>query len=405
MKEINDKMNILYITTVFPRPDDGATIYTDLACSLSKRGHSLTVVVADGKDRLVKSRFFQERGLEVLRIRTGNLYNVGLIKKGIANLLLGWRMKTGIARFLKNRQFGLILYETPPLSVCRAVAYAKKRFHAHTFLMLKDIFPQNGADLGLYKKSSIVYRYFRQQEKALYRVSDKIGCMSKANMEYIKQHNQNVSHKVVYFPNTKASAKLSGISRNAIRKKFGLPKGRIIFVFGGNIGLPQSPDFVVACAKIICGMDHAFFLAVGRGTHTDYVRKSLADFKNFKVLDNMKRSDYDELLSACDVGLIFLDCRFSVPNFPSRILSYMNLSLAVLAATDTATDIKDLIESSGCGLWCPSENTVQFEACANDLCENTAKRLEMGAKGYHYFINHFDADTGAQLLETYTEKF
>ena len=394
-------MNILYLTSVFPRPEDGATIYTDLACELSRRGHSLTVVVADGKKTQKQAQLRTERGLEVLRVRTGNLYNVGFLKKGLATLLLSHHLKRGIMRFLKNRTYDLILYETPPLAVYKTVQYAKKRFGTSSFLMLKDIFPQNGVDLGIYKKNSFIFQYFRRQENALYRVSDKIGCMSKANMEYMKKHNPAVSGKVVFFPNTKAVSEMPAISKASVREKFHLPADKTIFVFGGNIGLPQSPDALIACAKKICEMEKAFFLAVGRGTHTEYVRHALSNADNFMVLNELKRCDYEELLSACDVGLIFLDSRFTVPNFPSRILSYMNFSLAVLACTDNVSDIKDLLSESGCGFWCKNGCLAQFKQHAGKLCENSQMREEMGRKGYLFFKERLNPGISADLLETY----
>ena len=51
--------------------------------------------------------------------------------------------------------------------------------------MLKDIFPQNAVDLGIIKQGGFLHSYFKTKEKLLYNISDFIGCMSKANMEYI----------------------------------------------------------------------------------------------------------------------------------------------------------------------------------------------------------------------------
>lgn len=396
-------MNILYITTVFPRPEDGATIYTDLARELSRRGHKLTVVVADGKKTCAKAQSAEERGLEVLRVRTENLYNVGFFKKGIATLLLSRRLKLGLVRCLKTKTFDLVLYETPPLSVYKAVRYAKQKFHASSFLMLKDIFPQNGADLGLYRKNSFIYRYFRKQETALYRVSDKIGCMSAANVAYIKEHNPPFAEKTVLFPNTKAVSERPALSKASVRERYHLPKDSVIFIFGGNIGIPQSPDNIIACAKKICKMNNAFFLAVGRGTHTDYVKRALSGTANFKILDELARCQYEELLSACDIGLIFLDDRFTVPNYPSRILSYMNFSLAVLACTDSVCDINRLIADSDCGYWCSASDRTAFERYAEKLCKNSEQRMKMGQNGYLYFKEHLNVGVSADLLEAYTK--
>ena len=47
---------------------------------------------------------------------------------------------------------------------------------------------------------------------------------------------------------------------------------------------------------------------------------------------NELKEDYELMISACDVGLIFLDHRFTIPNFPSRLLAYMQAGLPVLQA-------------------------------------------------------------------------
>lgn len=57
--------------------------------------------------------------------------------------------------------------------------------------------------------------------------------------------------------------------------------------------------------------------------------------------------DYDILVAACDVGMIFLDYRFSIPNFPSRLLSYVYAKLPVLACVEESADIGDIIEQAG----------------------------------------------------------
>ena len=76
-------MKILYISTLFPKATDNSTIYTDLAEELVKAGHDLTVVAATNKQSIGKTDFSNERGCRVLRVKVGNLYNVGFLEKGI----------------------------------------------------------------------------------------------------------------------------------------------------------------------------------------------------------------------------------------------------------------------------------------------------------------------------------
>ncbi|TNW86812.1 glycosyltransferase family 4 protein, partial [Enterococcus faecium] len=59
-----------------------------------------------------------------------------------------------------------------------------------SYLLLKDIFPQNAVDLNQLSKNTYIYKYFRKKEVSLYEVSDYIGTMSEQNSQYIRKHNK-----------------------------------------------------------------------------------------------------------------------------------------------------------------------------------------------------------------------
>ena len=94
-------------------------------------------------------------------------------------------------------------------------------------------------------------------------------------------------------------------------------------------------------------------------------------------------------MEACDVGLIFLDRRFTVPNFPSRILDYMNHGLPVLAATDKNTDVKDAILEGDFGRWCESGDTLNFKKTLKKVIEEKDKLSQLGENGRRYLEEHF----------------
>ena len=84
-----------------------------------------------------------------------------------------------------------------------------------------------------------------------------------------------------------------------------------------------------------------FFLIVGDGTEFAKIEAYVNEDKpsNVKLMKRLPKEDYDKMVGACDVGMIFLDHRFTIPNFPSRLLSYMQAKIPVLACTDVNTDI------------------------------------------------------------------
>ena len=140
-----------------------------------------------------------ERGIHVLRIKTGNITgNVNIIEKGIATILIDKQFQKAIDRYYSDEKFDLILYPTPPITLVGTVAYLKKKCDAASYLLLKDIFPQNAVDLGMLSKTGIkgiIYKVFRSKEKRLYKISDHIGCMSPANVNYVLKHNKFVKRR------------------------------------------------------------------------------------------------------------------------------------------------------------------------------------------------------------------
>ena len=180
-------MNVLYVSTVFPR-EGTSTIYTDLAEALVEHGHEVAVVTNEERRSHMPTSMTEERGCKVLRVKTGNMYDVGRVEKGISIITMAWLMKRAMKKHLMDFTTDIILFEAPPVTMESVVSFAKRKFGSKSFLMMKDIFPQNAIDIGIIKKNSLVYRYFRHKEKRLYRTADMIGCMSEGNIKYLNVH-------------------------------------------------------------------------------------------------------------------------------------------------------------------------------------------------------------------------
>lgn len=398
-------MKILYIATSFPEPDKGATIYTDLAEALNEAGHEIVVAVSEQARNKSSTEIKKERGFEVLRIVTGNYYDVGLIEKGITTLKIPLLMRKGITNYLENRVFDVILFESPPVTNAGLVAWAKRKFKCPAYLMLKDIFPQNAVDLGIMKSNGLLFKYFKSKEKKLYKTADIIGCMSNANKDYLIKHNSWIDkRKVKIFPNTKKLTNSIKTEKLVVRERYGISEEACVFLFGGNMGKPQYIDLL--CEAVINCKDEKkiFFLFVGRGTDKYKLEHTIRDncIENALVIGNLPRDDYEQLTKECDIGLIVLDPRFTIPNYPSRILSYMEYAKPVLAATDKASDISDLIQEAQCGEWVWSGDSDIFVSMIREM----AFSKDLTKKGYNgrkYIEEHLNVGISVMKLENHLE--
>src|SRR5690606_25218808 len=123
--------------------------------------------------------------------------------------------------------------------------------------------------------------------------------------------------------------------------------------------------------------EEIFFLIVGDGTEFKTIKNwfDINNPSNAILLRHLPKKDYDKLLATCDVGLIFLDKKFSIPNFPSRLLSYLEMKMPIITATDVNTDIGDIIEEYGCGFKATSGNQLEIQIILSNLLQMDLKKL------------------------------
>jgi glycosyltransferase involved in cell wall biosynthesis len=373
-------------------------IYTDLVREFANRGINIYVVSPREKRTGLSTELFREGKINILKVKTGNITKTAnFIEKGISTLFIEKQYLDAIKKYFKNIHFDMVMYSTPPITFSKIVKYFKNKHKSKTYLILKDIFPQNAVDIGAIKKGSLIWRYFRNKEKVLYQISDVIGCMSQGNVDYIMKHNPFLNtNKVEIFPNSiipieKMDNKKSTNNKELINK-YNIPENKTLFVYGGNLGKPQGIDFLLEVVDNFHKVKNGYLLIVGSGTEYGRIKNHLDEIKtsNVKLIDKLPKKEYDQLLEIANVGLIFLDRRFTIPNFPSRLTAYMEYSLPVLAATDRNTDLKDALLESQSGYWCESGDINSFIDYANKLSTNEDLRNTMGQKGREYLEDNYD---------------
>lgn len=370
-------MNILFLTLLDFNTIDERNIYTDLLREFYKNGHTVYVVSPVEKRKDQETKLLKSNKATILKLKIGNIQKTNIIEKGISTLLIEPQFISGIKKYFSDVKFDLVLYSTPPITFCNAIEFVKKRDGAKTYLLLKDIFPQNAVDIGMLTKSGVrglIYKNFRKKEKKLYHISDYIGCMSPANVDYVIKNNPEIDPSIVEVcPNSVDPIDLSvdQQTREIIRKKYDIPLDKTVFIYGGNLGKPQGIDFMIDCLKSQEQNDKVFFLIVGDGTEFDKIQNYIHtdNPKNVKLMKRLPKNDYDKMVGACDIGMIFLDHRFTIPNFPSRLLSYMQAKIPVLAVTDSNSDIGKVIVDGGFGWWCESDNVGKFRNCITDILQ------------------------------------
>lgn len=385
-------MNVLFLMFVFPDMNKSFNMYTALAEEFQNHGHNVSVIAPAEKGEKTSGK--SEKGIDVLRVRTIPLKNVPAVIKGFSNLLLPWQYGKAITRYYRKAHYDLIVIPTPPITLAGLAWTLKKKHNAPVYLILRDIFPQNAVDLGFFRKGGLIHRYFRNKEKRLYRLADRIGCMSPGNIQYIIKNNPELeATKLHELKNFQILYEKVGFFNHELRVKYNL-ENRFVVVFGGNMGKPQQLENVIELARRCMKYEDVLFLLLGEGIMVERLRNTIAKkgVSNIQIINTIPKREYQDLLSVCDVGLISLNEQFTIPNIPSKTLDYFNVGLPVLASIDNATDYNMILEEARAGLWSYAGNHDELMRNFESLYCDPELRKRMAHNGREYFIRHLTPD-------------
>lgn len=406
-------MNIIFLTISNRVDVNNPSIYSDLMIKFRNEGHEVYIVYPREKRTGERTQRFYSDDIHYLGVKTLNLRETNIIEKGVGQILIESQFENAIKKYLVNVKFDLILYSTPPITFSNVIKYLKSyNPHAKSYLLLKDIFPQNAVDIGLMKKTGIrgmLYKYFRKKEMSLYALSDFIGCMSPANVEYVLKHHPEIAtNRVEVAPNSvelNESANSMGYAgRLEIREKYGLPVDKPIFIYGGNLGKPQGIPYLIQCLDANANRGDCHFVVVGNGTERAKLESwyKLRKPQSVTLLKKLPKDDYDRLACSCDVGLIFLDHRFTIPNFPARVLSYLENKLPILCATDPNCDMGSIAQENGFGYWCESNSVEAFTSILDKMLDSDRKT--MGEKGYDFLKKNYLVENTYNAIMSHYQK-
>lgn len=394
-------MKILFLLLDYSKDENHLGLYKELVYEFKDRGEEVYVATVSEKKYGFETQLAKENGVNVLRIKTGNMFGVSFIEKGLTNLTLGSVFKKEINKYFNNIKFDLVIHHTPPITFTPVIDYLKIKYKTKSYLILRDIFPQNAVDLGIIK-NRILFNFFRKKEEKLYEKSDFIGCMSQGNIEYIEKHNLEVDKNKLHILRNWGKIKpILNIDKKSIREKYGFSENDFILVFGGNMGKPQGLEFLLKLAKEYKNKSDIKFLLIGKGNEKSKLQniKKNDNLDNVIFLDFIPRVEYELLTGACDIGIVSLHSCFTIPNIPSKTVDYCKLSLPILAVVDKNTDYPKILENEAkCGLSSIYGDLEKYKKNLEKLYNDFDLRVELGKNGRQYYENELGVDKAYETI-------
>jgi glycosyltransferase involved in cell wall biosynthesis len=362
-------MRIAIVADAYPPlRSSGAVQLRDLSREFARQGHETTVLVAS-PDLDKPYRIDQADGVTIARLGSPPTKDIGYVRR-MAN---EFRMPFAMMRNLKQspiagRGYEAIIWYSPTIFLGPIVRWLKRRNNCPSYLILRDIFPQWAADMGLISRGPAFY-LLDAIAGYQYRLADVIGVQTPGNLEFFDDfrlrhpncHVEVLQNWLGKAPDEACSIDLAGTALG----------GRRVFVYAGNMGVAQQMDKLLDLAIALRDRDDAGFLFVGRGSEAQRLRDAATTqgLRNTMFHDEIAPDEIPALYRQCHVGMISLDSRHKTHNIPGKFLTYMQAGLPVLASINAGNDLKTLVEDKRVG-------RVSVEPEGRDLPELATGMIE-----------------------------
>ena len=342
-------MQIALIADAFPPlRTSGAVQLRDLSREFLKQGHEITVILPSAE--IEHSWLLEDiEGVRVLRLRAPKTKDVNYIRRTFAEFFMPFFMRRNLHKSpLAKERWDSVVWYSPSIfhgPLVRAIKFAS---NCKSYLIIRDIFPQWAADMGLMSKRGLIYLFFNTVARYQYSVADIIGVQTPGNLGYFKDWAVRSNRQLEVLQNWLFDSPTGKCSISLTNTKL---VGRKIFVYAGNMGVAQGVGAFLDLAELLQERLDVGFLFVGRGSDAAKLAEDarLRGLNNVLFYDEIHPDEIPGLYAQCAVGLVALDPRHSSHNIPGKFLTYMQAGLPVLARINAGNDLVEIIQDNNIG--------------------------------------------------------
>jgi glycosyltransferase involved in cell wall biosynthesis len=352
-----------------PAKTSAAVQMRDLAGEFIRQGHKPTMIIP-WAEMNEPWRVETIDGVEVLRLRSKPLRDVGYVRRTINETLVSWTMWRHFKSSpLACENWDVIAWYSPPIFLAAFVKWMSGGGKALKYLILRDIFPEWAVDLKIISRNGPFYWYFKLFSVYQNRLADVIGVQTESNLGYFVRDPRLSVGRIEVLQNWQFAAADIGCSIDINKTPL---KGRKIFVYIGNMGVAQGMDILVDLAEECKTRTDIGFLFVGRGSDWSRLQAEVTkrNLKNILIYQEISPAEIPGLLSQCHVGLIALHPDHKSHNIPGKFLSYMRAGLPVLAYVNAGTDLIGLVERAKVGVAFSGDALQDMHAAAHEFLDN-----------------------------------
>lgn len=383
--------HVLVLSLVFP-PDSVSTaqIMGDLAVDLANLGHRVSVLTTTphynrDPDAEARQPLRFSWGGVVARSRFGDadVWHTVMPRKtaSVPKRLAAWclfHVLSLVVGVLALRRVDVILAPSPPLTIGVA-AWLLGWWHRAPFIYnVQELYPDIAINLGAVRRPSLI-RLLYALERFVYARAARIVVIADRMRQRLLEKGVPAD-RVVVIPNFVDTAALEPVpAPNAFTRDFDLD-GRFIVSYAGNLGRAQGLETLLDAAALLRDEPAIVIVLIGSGGMWETLSARIAADRldNVRLLPYLPFARVPEIYGASQLSVVSQAASIGADAVPSKVYRIMASRGVVLAATDAASDLAQLVKHAGCGYVVPQDDPAAIAAAIRHAY---GERASLGATG------------------------
>lgn len=174
-------------------------------------------------------------------------------------------------------------------------------------------------------------------------------------------------------------------SRDDVRARLGWGPEETVVLHAGNMGKKQGLENVVNAARLAQEQDSSVrFVLMGDGNQRRDLESMAADLKHLQFVPPLPGTEFMEALAAADILLVNELPGVRDMAVPSKLTSYFNAGVPVIAATDAGSVTAGELEVSKAGMRVDAADPQALLEAAEGLWSDKLAASAMGSRGLKF---------------------
>ena len=286
----------------------------------------------------------------------------------------------------------IVFASSPPLSVGATAALVAARYRVPWILDVRDIWPDVAVTLGEVSDPRLVALISRL-ERRLYRSATRIVTVTEPFRADIAARVADRS-KVELIPNGTTRAWLELGAQAIDRAGAGLPEGRFVWAYAGNLGLSHGLEVAIEAARRLGEEFH--LLVIGDGPRRQILEENAAGLvpETVSFRPAMEPSGVARVLRACDALLVIQ--RADLPKVvSSKLFDCCALGRPVISVAEG--EMQRLVSEAGAALTVPAGDPGALAAAVERLRDDPSLGDRLVSGGRDFAAAYLREDHAVQL--------